>query len=212
LNSQIKLLSISAAVVLSLSIAGQSSATSSTFTELEQVAAKYIHPTSNQNPAPISTGVTPRDGSSQPLVPAGGQTDQVKADSIVYKNTQFGFRFTLPESWKGYTIVTSKWEGLSIADPQAGVIQSGASISIRHPEWTSEQPRQDIPILIFTADQWNELQQEKFHLGAAPMGPKLLTRNDKYVFALPARYNFAFLDGYQEVEDILASNPIQPIS
>ncbi|MFC5451230.1 S-layer homology domain-containing protein [Paenibacillus aestuarii] len=140
--------------------------------------------------------------------PAANQSDQT-----VYENTQYGFRFTLPDSWKGYTIVNDKWEGLSIGDSQGeSVVESGAKISIRHPAWTAEQPRQDIPILVFTVDQWNELQQDKFHIGAAPVGPSELTRNDKYVFALPARYNFAFPEGYQEVEDILASKPIQPIS
>ena len=60
-------------------------------------------------------------------------------------------------------------------------------ISIRHPQWTAENPRQDIPIMIFTIEQWNSLQQEKFHIGAAPIGPTELNRNEKYVFAIPAR-------------------------
>lgn len=137
-----------------------------------------------------------------------GQTGQV--GQTIYENTQYGFRFTLPDSWKGYTIVTDKWEGLSVGDAQGDKV-SGAKLSIRHPDWTDEQPRQDIPILVFTVDQWNELQQDKFHIGAAPIGPSELTRNDKYVFALPARYNFAYPDGYQEVDDILKSKPIQPM-
>jgi hypothetical protein len=137
-----------------------------------------------------------------------GQMGQV--GQTIYENTQYGFRFTLPDSWKGYTIVMDKWEGLSVGDAQGDKV-SGAKLSIRHPGWTAEQPRQDIPILVFTVDQWNELQQDKFHIGAAPIGPSELTRNDKYVFALPARYNFAYPDGYQEVEDILKSKPIQPM-
>lgn len=137
-----------------------------------------------------------------------GQIGQV--GQTVYENTQYGFRFTLPDSWKGYKIVTDKWEGLSAGDAQGDKV-SGVKLSIRHPEWTAEQPRQDIPILVFTVDQWNKLQQDKFHIGAAPIDPSELTRNDKYVFALPARYNFAFPDGYQEVEDILKSKPIQPM-
>nr|WP_216855636.1 S-layer homology domain-containing protein [Paenibacillus qinlingensis] len=146
----------------------------------------------------------------QPIIPVGGQTGQVS--QTVYENSQYGFRFTLPDSWKGYTIVTDKWEGLSIGDPQGDkIVESGAKLNIRHPQWTAEQPRQDIPILVFTVDQWNKLQQDKFHIGAAPIGPSELTRSDKYVFALPARYNFAYPDGYQEVEDILKNNPIQPI-
>jgi hypothetical protein len=84
-------------------------------------------------------------------------------------------------------------------------------ISIRHPQWTAKNPRQDIPIMIFTITQWDSLQQEKFHIGAAPIGPSELGHNTKYVFALPARYNFAFPTGYEEVESILKSNPLQPI-
>ncbi|MFC4807996.1 hypothetical protein [Paenibacillus sp. GCM10023250] len=148
---------------------------------------------------------------AQQSVPAVAQANQADAtaNQIVYENSEYGFRFTLPASWKGYTIVTGKWTGQDPADGKA--IESGASIGIRHPEWTADKPRQDIPIYVFTIAQWNALQQEKFFIGAAPMGPSELTRNDKYVFALPARYNFAYPDGYQEVEDILNGDPIQPM-
>ncbi len=87
----------------------------------------------------------------------------------------------------------------------------GRSFLFRHPEWTSEIPRQDIPIMIFTLSQWDALQRQEFHIGAAPIGPKELGRNSNYVFALPARYNFAFPKGYEEVEDILEDNPLIPI-
>ncbi len=145
-----------------------------------------------------------------PVVHPVQNNSAAQNEPISYENTQYGFRFALPDSWKGYTIVTSKWEGHDAKD--GAIVESGASISIRHPEWTEEKPRQDIPIYVFTLDQWNALQQEEFFIGAAPIGPKELTRNDKYVFALPARYNFAFPDGYEEVEDILNGNPIQPSS
>ncbi|HHT63563.1 MAG TPA: hypothetical protein GXZ75_07785 [Clostridia bacterium] len=130
--------------------------------------------------------------------------------AIVYKNTQYGFSFSLPESWQGYSIVNDKWEGLGLGAGEEGkVIETGSIISIRHPAWTAEEPRQDIPIMIFTQDQWKSLQEEKFHIGAAPMGPKQLAQNNQYVFALPARYNYAFPTGYEEVEEILESNPLQ---
>ncbi|NBD25003.1 hypothetical protein [Paenibacillus glycinis] len=155
-------------------------------------------------PAVVSAN---RANHAEQAVPVVAQTNQV--EQTVYENTQYGFRFTLPDSWKGYTIVTDNWKGQDATDGK--VVESGASISIRHPEWTADKPRQDIPIYVFTIDQWNALQQEKFFIGAAPMGPSELTRNDKYVFALPARYNFAYPEGYQEVEDILNANPIQPL-
>jgi len=141
-----------------------------------------------------------------------GAYEDAQAESIQYENTEYGFRFVLPSSWKGFTVVTDKWEGLSLEESQSGkVVATGPMISIRHPQWTAQQPRQDIPIMVFTVDQWDQLSQEKFHIGAAPVGPRELGRNAKYVFALPARYNFAFLPGYEEVEEILNNNSLQPI-
>lgn len=133
-----------------------------------------------------------------------------EANSIVYRNTHYGFDFSLPESWKGYSIVAGKWEGNAFKGPQSGkIIETGPMISIRHPDWTSQNPRQDIPIMIFTLAQWNMLQQDEFHIGAAPINPSELGRNTSYVFALPARYNYAFPPGYEEVGNILKSNPLQ---
>jgi uncharacterized membrane protein YjfL (UPF0719 family) len=131
--------------------------------------------------------------------------------AIVYENTQYGFNFYLPDSWKGYTIVKDKWDGFALGKLQSDKPdETGPLMYIRHPEWKSDAKRQDIPIMIFTVEQWNSLQQEKFHIGAAPMGPSELARNDQFVFALPARYNYAFLTGYEEVENILKNNSLQP--
>lgn len=128
-----------------------------------------------------------------------------KPEAVIYKNTQYGFNFPLPDSWKGYKIVTGKWEGTG------KVNEEGPLISIRHPNWTDKTPRQDIPIMVFTLAQWDALQNGDFHIGAAPMNPSELGRNIGYVFALPARYNYAFPAGYEEVENILKDNPIQTI-
>jgi len=128
---------------------------------------------------------------------------------IEYKNTQYGFTFSLPVSWEGYSIVEDKWEGEASVQGSDVVVEQGPIILIRHPKWTSTNPRQDIPIMVFTISEWNELQQEKFYLGAAPIGPAELGRNSKYVFALPARYNFAFLPGFEEVEEILENNSLK---
>lgn len=129
--------------------------------------------------------------------------------SVSYENKEYGFRFALPKSWEGYQIITDKWTGLSlIAKNEGEISETGPFLSIRHPAWTSEVPRQDIPILIFTLTQWEALQREDFHIGAAPIGPSELGRNSKYVFALPARYNFAFPSGFEEVEKILEGIPL----
>lgn len=130
---------------------------------------------------------------------------------LVYSNTPYGFSFSLPESWQGYTIITDEWTGSVINSANAGNTEKGPLISIRHPQWGKENPRQDIPIMIFTPAQWNLIQAEELAVSAAPIGPRELGRNDKYVFALPARYNFAFPAGYEEVETILNNNPLKAL-
>lgn len=130
---------------------------------------------------------------------------------IVYRNTECGFTFALPQSWRNYSIINSTWEGRSMGGPQAGmVVQSGPILSIRHPGWTSKVPRQDIPIMIFSIEQWNKLLKEEFSVGAAPIPPKEIGRNSRFVFALPARYNYAFPVGFEEVEHIMDSRPLHP--
>lgn len=137
--------------------------------------------------------------------------EQSEAGSVMYHNTKYGFDFTLPASWESYKIVTEKWEGLALDGSQGEkVVETGPLVLIRHPEWTSQNIRQDIPIIVFTLSQWESLQNETFHIGAAPIGPSELGRNSKYVFALPARYNFAFPIGYEEVENILNNHPLLP--
>lgn len=141
-------------------------------------------------------------------VTLGGYEDP---DAVLYENTQYGFTFSLPATWNGYSIVSSTWNGTAVDGPRAGqVVETGPVISIRHPEWTAERPRQDIPIMVFTVSQWNRLQAGEFSVSAAPVGPRELGRNSKYVFALPARYNYAFPEGFEEVERILEGNPLRP--
>lgn len=130
-------------------------------------------------------------------------------DSLVYKNTLYGFSFTLPASWKGYSIIEEKWEGQALGGSEGEqVIETGPLLSIRHPQWTDTKQRQDIPIMVFTQNQWKQLQEDKFHIGAAPIGPMELGQNSKYVFALPARYIYAFPEGFEEVDKILQNNPL----
>jgi len=165
------------------------------FVQTSSPTASTVVLSSGQLQAPSSTSGT-SSTSTQPTT------------SIVYRNTQFGFQFTLPESWKGYTIVTSTWEGFPIDDPTAPHV-TGTELSIRHPLWTSENPRQDIPIMIFTPTEWNQILQEKLSVSAAPIPPSELGMNATSVFALPARYNYAFPTGFEEVQTIIDSKPLQ---
>jgi hypothetical protein len=134
------------------------------------------------------------------------------ATSIEYRNDKYGFIFNLPLSWKGYSIIDSDWQGRTPGETGDIVSEKGHSFSIRHPEWTDEKPRQDIPIMVFTINQWDQLLREDFYVSAAPISPTKLGQNKNYVFALPARYNYAFPEGFEEVEQILQGNPLQPVS
>jgi len=134
--------------------------------------------------------------------------------TISHINKDYGFIFNLPDSWNGYSIIKENWVGnyFNSDGSQSEKKEYGPIINIRHPQWTKETPRQDVPIMVFTIDQWNLLEKDKIHIGAAPINPSKLGQNSKYVFALPARYNFAFLTGFEEVEDIIKGNPLMDIS
>ncbi len=142
----------------------------------------------NQNPNPPAT-----------------TTEEVVVKGVQYKNADYGFTFKLPDTWKDYSIIEDEWEGYSLtADGQSQTLkENGPLISIRHPDWDYKSPRQDIPVMVFTVSQWNDMQADKFHIGAAPINPSELGRNNKYVFAIPARYNFSYLTGFEEVDQII---------
>ncbi len=149
------------------------------------------------------------NGGQEVSGPSAGKAREHPGKTIRYRNTRYDFCFSLPEGWRGYSIVVSQWHGLAGGPHGEGTIQHGLIIAIRSPEWTAARPRQDIPIMIFAQAQWRLLQQHVFSVGAAPVGPTKLGSNSRFVFAVPARYNFAFPPGYKEVERILNSHPLK---
>ena len=120
---------------------------------------------------------------------------------VVYVNRDYGFRFYLPASWTGYKILKDEW------GPPGG--QSGPEIIIRHPLWTDENPREDIPIMVFTRKQWRDVENEELIVTAAPFPPGELGRNKRFVFASPPRWYYGFSDGWEEALKI-AGNGLQP--
>ncbi len=85
-----------------------------------------------------------------------------KSDTIEYRNNKYGFIFKLPKSWKGYSIIEEKWNYFTYDSKGQEVPVEGPEIFIRHPKWTSTNPRQDITIMVFTIDEWNLLQDGKY--------------------------------------------------
>lgn len=130
--------------------------------------------------------------------------------NVEYVNEEYGFSVALPETWKGYSVTIDKWTGNEIGDQLGEVaFTDGPVVSIHNPKWTIEDIYQDIPVMIFTLEQWADLQSDRFHVGAAPINPTELDRNSRYIFALPARYNYSFPQGYEEVDEIIRSKPLK---
>ncbi|MCX6754284.1 MAG: hypothetical protein NTU81_00440 [Candidatus Nomurabacteria bacterium] len=127
--------------------------------------------------------------------------------AIEYNNTEYGFSFALPDDWKGYSIIQNNWEGNPLNNSSSKEI--GPKIIIRNPNWTSTLPYEDIPIMIFTLKQWNSYLAEDFSVGAAPIPAIELARNNAFVLALPARWNFDYSKGFEQADSIIKSNPIK---
>lgn len=130
-----------------------------------------------------------------------------EVSGVVYTNSDYGFTFTLPENWKGYTVVNNTWEGNSLNNSTTN--ESGPKILIRNPNWQADAPYEDIPILVFTKDQWAAYVAEGFAVSAAPIPATEFSRNNHYVFALPPRWDFDYSLGYEEAQNIVNSNPLQ---
>jgi hypothetical protein len=129
---------------------------------------------------------------------------------LTYNNADYGFTFSLPADWKGYSIVKKTWNGNSLTTDK--VEETGPTLLIRNPKWTSAIHYEDIPIMVFTLAQWNSYTAENFAVSAAPIPASELGRNNRYVFALPPRWDFDFSQGYQEAENILNTKPLHPFN
>ncbi len=113
-------------------------------------------------------------------------TTQNQAD---YRNSDYGFSISLPADWKGYEVQSTTWSAgkLDSAGNYKANTETGPEIVIKHPQ--SSVNAEMIPVLILTPAQY---AQEDLSYGAAPVPPSKLGQNSKYVFLLPARYNFGY--------------------
>jgi hypothetical protein len=148
---------------------------------------------------------TPRKNKEEVVV----NNPSTNKTSIIYKNTDYGFNFSLPASWQGYSIIKEEWQGNMLTDKAK---QSGPKLIIRNPKWTESVHYEDLPILVFTITQWNSYLKEDFAVSAAPILASELARNNVYVFALPPRWDFDYSLGYEEAQNIFASNSLKPFN
>ena len=119
--------------------------------------------------------------------------DGTSLSGLRYVNTEFGFQIDLPESWRGYSVLLGEWTATN------GGTEKGPTITLRHPAWTAEEPREDMPIMVFTHSQWDQVQNEDFRISAAPIPPSAVGQNSEFVLALPPRWDFDQLTGVEEV-------------
>ena len=124
----------------------------------------------------------------------------------VHYVSPYGFCFSLPDDWKGFSIATDHWEGFTSCPTGSCKVTQGPLVIIRNPKCGRPNSCEDIPIMVFTLEQWKSLGE--FHVSPAPFPPSELGRNRKYVFALPARYNYDFLDGWEQVDSILKGHAL----
>ena len=127
-----------------------------------------------------------------------------------YHDAGYGLTFSLPTSWRGYSVSVQQLddETYSPAEDRRILVGHTPMITLRHPRWQVSAPHQDIPILVFTRDQWNAL-----HHGA--LWPSLfaggvmdeLWHDHDFVFVMSSRYNAADeVSGWKEVAEIVAQN------
>lgn len=131
------------------------------------------------------------------VVPVVDETPIVNEQqgAVTYRNNIYGFTVPLPDSWRGYS-VTEKAQG------------SYLEIHIIHPQSTAENPRMDVPVLVVPVATWNKwypvgAPESGQHPFAAPVPATERARNTKYVFATAPRYNFSYLLGFEEVDEIV---------
>ncbi len=140
----------------------------------------------------------------------GEVLDRKSNDSVTYKNKQYGFEIALPDSWRGYSVLTESWHGTTL--DSSSIQYEGPEILIRNPKWSNIQPWQDIPVMVFTKEEWKLIEEVNLGVSAAPYGPTKLDESQKYVFALPPRW-IGFTDdlGQDEALEIVKTIKAIPV-
>jgi hypothetical protein len=167
------------------------------------LAGSLWYPTACLSEASIDTTVAQRANSSE-----SATTNKEVAKAVVYKNKKYHFKFVLPRTWRGYSIIIGTWSGVVKPGDQDERVESGPMITIRHPLWTNSNPRQDIPIMILTHTQAE--MASGMVVSAAPFGPQEFSRNTQFVFCLPPRFDYSEGTGTEEVREILRNHPLHP--
>jgi hypothetical protein len=142
------------------------------------------------------------------FVPEQNVPDHPSEGQVLYHNTQYNFTFYLPASWQGYSVLVQQWNGQPFlpATDKAVEMERGPIIVLRHPQWKTDDPWQDIPILVFTRRQWKADRLGRFSIDADGSEYEI-AHNAKYVFAIWSLFNWdESVKGAREAEGIVRRN------
>jgi hypothetical protein len=127
-----------------------------------------------------------------------------------YHNAKYDFTFCLPPSWRGYSVKIGQWDGghYSSASDKTVITDHGEIIFLRYPQWKTNDLYQDIPIVMFTRNQWDDERTGKMSAYISAGGTiDELWHDRNHVFAISSRYNAADdVKGWQEAPEIIAKN------
>jgi hypothetical protein len=136
-------------------------------------------------------------------------SDQPAGLPIRYHNAQYDLTVFLPASWKGYSVRTQQWAGETYSPEKDTkvVLARGPLIVLRNPLWKMHDSYQDMPIYIFTRQQWNDIHDGKYSAVGAGGVIYELWHNDQYVFGMHSRYNSDdSVNGWKDVQQIVHQN------
>jgi hypothetical protein len=132
----------------------------------------------------------------------GGQP----GSGVLYHNSEYGLDFSLPESWRGYSVLVQRWESSAHkpALDQDVTVGHRPVIVLRNPAWRADDPRQDIPILVFTREQWAADMQDGIYAGGVTYE---ISHNGRFVFGIHSRFNWdESVKGTEEAGEIVDRN------
>ena len=90
-------------------------------------------------------------------VAAQGTSDGSRKQRAVEYQSPYGFCFSLPEDWRGFSIVKEHWDGFAPCSKGDCVITQGPLVRIQNPRCREPNSCQDIPIMVFTQSSGNLL-------------------------------------------------------
>lgn len=128
------------------------------------------------------------------------------SSATIYHNDSYGLTFHLPSDWTGYGVLRDRWQAnehddILNRDVLAG---TGPILILRHPKWRLGHRRQDIPILVFTTEQWKAAVPERIYAGGVIHE---LCRNKHYVCGIYSRFAAADgIPGAQEAQKAAMQN------